>query len=146
MVPASVYKGWSHRESPRTWGDNFSNNDFDTDSQSLKGQEVNLKKWTLSIPPLAQAVWPPRDKLNLGLSLPWKDIQSKSLRQFFTLDQKPMGAHSVFLYIWEQSSNDTSGVADILGWQGHVLKWDFKSTVKSSRDNVDFEKESKHLS
>lgn len=57
-----------------------------------------------------------------------------------------MGAHSVFLYIWEQSSNDTSGVADILGWQGHVLKWDFKSTVKSSRDNVDFEKESKHLS
>lgn len=44
----------NHEKMLKSRGDNLSNNDCDTVSQSLKDQKVNLQKWTLSVPPWAQ--------------------------------------------------------------------------------------------
>lgn len=45
--------------------------------------------------------WPLRGQLNLGVSLPWRDTQSKTLRWFLKLGQKPMGAHPISIFVLE---------------------------------------------
>lgn len=86
-------------------------------SQSLLVRKLICRNGTLSNFPLVQEVV--SKKLYLGISLPWRSTQRKSLWWLFKLDQKPLKAHPLFLFVLE--ANFQYYIWDIPCFQGEKL-------------------------
>lgn len=112
-----MYELWNHQTKPMGRGDNLSNNDFDTGSQSLKDQKVSLQKWTLSIPPLAQEA--ASKGLIWGLISPGETLRANVSGNYLNRITSPW-KHILFdSAFWKQTFNDTSRIAALF----RVTSW-----------------------
>lgn len=100
---------FTHQKMPKSLGDNLSNNDSDTVSQTLKDQKVNLQKWKLSILPWHKR-WLPRDESHLGLISTGETHRAKDSNNSFSWITS-LWEYMLFSFaFWKQTFNDTSGI------------------------------------